>query len=150
MKNILVTTDLSEKSELAFGTARQLATAFDSEIHLLAIIEDPAQAAMIYALDFPVLPNPDIQEQLKHKVQDDVNTLAEKAFKDLTYSTYVREAHGPVHNEIIGFARDNDIDLLIIATHGRSGFSRLLIGSVAEKVVRQCPCPVLTVPCRDK
>ena len=46
---------------------------------------------------------------------------------------------------IIRYARDHDIDLIVLATHGRSGLSHALIGSVAEKVVQMAPCPVLTV-----
>ena len=52
---------------------------------------------------------------------------------------------GPPFLEIIRYAKSNDIDLIIMATHGRTGLAHIMIGSVVEKVVRKAPCPVLTV-----
>jgi nucleotide-binding universal stress UspA family protein len=52
---------------------------------------------------------------------------------------------GPPHVLIVRYARDNEIDLIVLATHGRTGLSHVLIGSVAEKVVQMAPCPVLTI-----
>lgn len=145
MKNILVTTDLSDESVAAFAEARSFAEAFRAKVFVLAIIEDPAQAAMVYALDFPVMPDPDIQEQMIEKVTVDLKEVCEKSFHGLNYEYLVHEAKGPVHSEIIKFAAEHDIDLVVIATHGHTGLSRILIGSTAERVVRECPCPVLTV-----
>ena len=130
---------------LSGNQAVQMAKAFDGTVHALAIIEDPAQAAMIYALDFPVLPGPEIQEQLTEKVQSDLGAIVEKEFANVPHKAHVCAATGPVHAEIIKFVNENDIDLVVIATHGHTGLSRILIGSVAERVVRECPCPVLTV-----
>ncbi|RMG42876.1 MAG: universal stress protein [Candidatus Dadabacteria bacterium] len=150
IKNILVTTDLSEESKVAFPVAVELATAMDCRVDLLAIIEDPAQAAMLYAMDFPVAPVPDIQEQLKQQVEKEIAALASQYFESVTCHTHVRAAAGPIHTEILDFANDRDVDLIIIATHGRTGISRLLIGSITERVLRHAVCPVLTVPVSRK
>jgi nucleotide-binding universal stress UspA family protein len=150
MKKILVTTDLSQKSEAAFEMAIEMARAFETSIDLLAIIEDPAQAAMMYALDFPVLPGPDVREQLRKKVEKDLTGVKERAFSGLDCTLHVCEAENPVHEEIVNFVKANDIGLVVLSTHGRSGLTRILIGSVAEKVVRHCPCPVLTIPTKGK
>jgi nucleotide-binding universal stress UspA family protein len=148
LKNILVTTDLSEESKLAFEHAAALAKAFGSKVMLLAVIEDPAQAAMIYSLDLPVFPDPEVQKQVLQKVQADLDELAKKCFVDLPVEHYAIEASGPIHQEILNFAASKAADLIVIATHGRTGLVQLLIGSVTEKVVRHSPCPVLTVPIR--
>jgi nucleotide-binding universal stress UspA family protein len=146
LKKILVTTDLSEESRVAFGLAREQAKAFNASIILLAIIEDPAQAAVIYALDFPVKPDSEIQSQLHEKVINDLNMLASNFFAGVPVDPIVIAADGPVHSEIIQFAKTNDIDLIVMSTHGRTGLSRMLIGSITERVVREAPCAILTVP----
>ncbi len=148
MKNILVTTDLSEESRQAFSKARELAEAFGSSVYLLAIIEDPAQAAVSYALDFPVYPSPDIQNQVRKRIESELQQLSEKYFSGLVCSPHVVEAKGSVHNEILQFAETHDIDMIVTATHGRTGFSHFLIGSVTERVMRGAHCPLLVVPCK--
>lgn len=146
MQKILITTDLSEESKEAFPLARELATLSKSTIELLAVVEDPAQAALMFALDFPVLPEREVIEQLKEKVEQDLREIANTSFQDLPVQCSVIDGVGAVHDTIIEFAKERGVDLVIMATHGRTGISRLLIGSVAERVVRECPLPVLTVP----
>lgn len=146
MQRILITTDLSDESQVAFSHGRLLAEKFGSEVDVLAIIEDPAHAAMLYALDNPVLPSQEVQEQFKQKINTDLEKLVEKHLEGITTRCHVVEADQPVHDAIIDFLKEHGSDLIIIATHGRTGLKRLLIGSVAERVVRECPCPVLTVP----
>lgn len=150
LKKILVTTDLSEESRVAFSPALEQARAFDATITLLAIIEDPAQAAVIYALDFPVKPDSEIQAQLHEKVINDLNMLASNYFSGVSVDPIVIAAEGPVHSEIINFARSNAFDLIVMSTHGRTGLSRMLIGSITERVVREAPCAILTVPGQPK
>ena len=150
MKKILVTTDLSEESKQAFPKAIELANAFAASIDLLVVIEDPAQAAFSYAIDFPVCPLPDIQKQVLKKVEASVNELGAKYFTGIPCQCALAEASGPVHQEIIRYAKANNIDLIIMATHGRTGFRHLLIGSVAERVMRESHCPVLIVPSKKR
>lgn len=146
MKAIILTTDLSNESLAAFAKAVELAQTFKSKVYLLAVIEDPAQAAFAYALDFPVFPDPDIHKQVIEKVRSDLKELAAKHLSNVTYETVVEEATGSVHGTIIDFARSHKADVIILSTHGRTGLSRMLIGSVAERVIRESECPVLVVP----
>lgn len=148
MKKILVTTDLSEESKHAFPIALELAKALKSKVQLLAVIEDPAHAAFAYALDFPVYPDPDIHKQVLEKVKTDLKHLAKTHFGEVSHDYTVIEASAGVHTEIINFAATNQVDLIVMATHGRTGVTHLIIGSVAERVVREAKCPVLVVPCR--
>ncbi|MCB0328842.1 MAG: universal stress protein [Bdellovibrionales bacterium] len=149
MKTIVVTTDLSEESKVAFPLARSLAEMSGAKIELLAVVEDPAQAALMYALDFPVLPGKEVLDQLKEKVSHDLEKFVEQDFAGAKVSTSVVESAGAVHDAITHFAQEKGADMVVIATHGRTGLSRLLIGSVAERVVRECPLPVLTVPSQN-
>lgn len=146
MKKILLTTDLSDESKVAFDAALQQAKAFDATLTLLAIIEDPAQAAMIYALDFPVQPDSEIQAQLNEKIKNDLHEIATEYFSDVATEEVVLAAQEPVHSEIIKFAKQKEMDLIVMSTHGRTGLSRMLIGSITERVVREAPCAILTIP----
>lgn len=150
MKTILVTTDLSEDSRLAFGAAKQLAKAFGAKILLLAIVEDLAQAATIYSLDLPVYPDPEIQKQVLEKVNSDLGDFAVKYFSDVNCEYFAQEAKQPIHREILDFSRHKGADIIVIASHGRTGLAHILIGSVTEKVLRESHCPVLTVPIRKQ
>lgn len=146
MKTILVTTDLSQESTTAFKLALELAAKFNSQIILLAVIEDLSQAAVVYAMDFPVLPDPEVQKQVVERVKRELAQIHQKHFSAVKCEAIVREARGPVHTEILKTAQEHQAELIVIATHGRTGLSRLLIGSVTERVVREAKCPVLTVP----
>lgn len=146
MKKILLTTDLSPESYVAFDVAKEYAKAFDAEIHLMTVVEDPAQAAMIYAMEFPVFPGVEIQKQLIDKIGKELDVLVEKKFKGIKVKSIVKEAKGSTHDTITEYAKEIKAKLVVIATHGRSGIKNLFIGSVAERVARHSRCPVLVVP----
>lgn len=146
MKKIILTTDLSDESKLAFTLAKKLAVAFSSKIMLLCVIEDPTHATMAAALDFPVFPDPETLRKLSAKIEVELQELAKKELASVDHAHVLLQASGSVHAEIIKFAKDQGADLIVMSTHGRTGFSRLLLGSVTEKVVREAHIPVLTVP----
>lgn len=148
MKNIIITSDLSDESAKAFPVALELAQALKSTLTLLAIVEDPAQAAFAYAMDFPVYPDPRIHEQVIKKVKDDLSVMAQKHFAGFAVETVVCEAIGSVAIEICEVAKRRSASMIVISSHGRSGLQRILVGSVTERVIREAPCPVLVVPNR--
>lgn len=150
MSTIILTTDLSEESRAAFPVAKKYSKALGAQILLLAIIEDPAQAAMVYAMDFPVLPDTEVQNQLRDRINKDLQQIIETDFADTSVTFEVQEAGGSVDSEIVKAASDHNAELVIMATHGRTGIARLLIGSVTERVVRHSTCPVLIVPVREE
>ncbi|MCO6430336.1 MAG: universal stress protein [Deltaproteobacteria bacterium] len=149
MQNIVVTTDLSEASKAAFPLATRLAQAFGAKIHLLAIKENPLQTAMIYSMDFPVFPDPELEKQIHQKLAAQLDDMRTKYFAGSKVEANLIDSTNSISYEILNFARNHKADLIIMATHGRSGLSRLLIGSVAERVVREAQCPVLTVPAQS-
>jgi len=141
-KRILVPIDFSEPSDAALDHARTLATRFGASLHLLHVAEDPYRA--FYSAEVFV---PEI-EGLRDSILED----ATRRMKDRLRATERDEGAvtvsaiiGTPAGSIVEYAGGNDIDLIVMGTHGRGGMSHLFVGSVAERVVRMAPCPVLTV-----
>lgn len=141
LQRILLPTDFSEYSSTATKYACELATKFDAELHLL------------HTLEIHPITTPDFGMGLAlPRYMEESRALAEKSIAALIdpqwaagrkVITVIRE--GSPRGEIVRYAREQDIDLIVITTHGRSGLAHVLIGSVAESIVRTAPCPVLTV-----
>lgn len=137
LKNILLPTDFSEPGLVATHYAVDFARKFDSTLHLFHAIEP-----IIYSPAFGgYVPEP---ADLETFVQTELdNWITDEGAADLEIKR--RWAHGPPFVSILRYAREHDIDLIVMGTHGRGFTAHLLLGSVAEKVVRKSPCPVLTV-----
>lgn len=135
---ILFPTDFSETARHALDYARDLAERYDAGVHLLHVVRDPmspgwaGEAAGVMVPDLLTTWRADAERQLGELSLDGIRT--ERA---------VRLGHAFV--EIVQYAKDNGIDLIVMGTHGRGAVEHMLLGSVAEKVVRKAPCPVLTV-----
>ncbi|MFT7459047.1 MAG: universal stress protein A [Planctomycetota bacterium] len=145
LEKILHPTDFSENSTQALRYACALAGKFDSELHLLHAVIDPIVAVTPPISGF--LPSDYYQQILKNAE----NNLATLSLKDLDEKTkVVRKAiEGTALIEIIRYARENDIDMIVMGTHGHTGLMHMIMGSVAENVVRKAPCPVLTLHADD-
>lgn len=142
LKRILVPTDFSEYSENALKYGCALSEKFGSALHLMHVLQD--LVAMV--------PEPGLAFPAPGDYMQDLQASAEKALHQLPKEGWavggevVRAVRqGPPFVEIVRYAKENDIDLIVIGTHGRSGLAHILLGSVAEKIVRKSPCPVLTV-----
>jgi len=139
-KTILVATDFSQASEHALAYAQALATSFGSTLHLLHVVPDPVLASAwseAYAYDLTAL-----GESLRSEAEQQLTERA-KSIRDVAVTT--EALVGSPAGTIAGTAAERGVDLIVMGTHGRSGFSHLFMGSVAERVVRSAPCPVLTV-----
>jgi len=140
IRHILVPTDFSEGSTRAFETALDMARDSGAALTLLHVEHVPTTV-------FPdaILPiAPDMMRDLEHTVQLVLDEWCGRAHA-AGVECDSRLALGATHVEICQAAEAIDADLIVIGTHGRGGFSHALLGSVAEKVVRKAPCPVLTV-----
>lgn len=139
-KTILVATDFSRSSEHALEYAQGLAKSFGGTLHLLHVVPDPVLASAwseAYAYDLTAL-----GERLRVEAAQQLAARAQ-SIRDVSVTT---EAIIGVPATLISFtAAERGVDLIVMATHGRSGLSHLFLGSVAERVVRTAPCPVLTV-----
>jgi universal stress protein A len=121
VREIVVATDFSEASEAAVRLAHGYAKVFGARLHVLHVTwPDERGLTALFAR---------LRAELGSTVPVMIATL-----------------HGDEAEEIVGYARQHDIDLVVLGTHGRTGFTRALLGSVAERVLRTAPCPVLTVP----
>ena len=137
LKRILVPTDFSETSEAALRYGVELARRFVARLYLLHVPEHPGEAA---AAEYPI----GIFETMQNAAHDRLgHLLSEEETRDLRPECAMRL--GVPWEEIVRHAAEHEIDLIVIGTHGRQGMARVLLGSVAERVVRKAPCPVLTV-----
>jgi nucleotide-binding universal stress UspA family protein len=139
LRNILLPIDFSEPSLTATEYALELTRRFGATLHLLHVIEDP----VVYLPMFESYPMPS-RAQFETYAQDRLeNWIAEEDAEGCRVE--LQWVHGKPFVEIIRQARDHDADLIVMGTHGRGLTSHLLLGSVAEQVVRKSSCPVLTV-----
>ena len=141
LARVLVPMDFSEPSRTALAYGLGLARTFGASVHVLHAVEEPlAQGWNGFGL--PALP------ELRAQVLADAQRQLEEAVPQLERDRQATElvtCLGDPHREIVSFARARQVDLIVMGTHGRGGVAHLLLGSVAEKVVRDAPCPVLTV-----
>jgi nucleotide-binding universal stress UspA family protein len=145
IKNILCPVDLSDFSRRALDHAVAVARWYDSTITALFVYE-PVPAAAYGAAPAPLTPVV-LTSSDREQMLADVTRFADAASTPgVRITTVVREGN-PVR-EILDAAAEARAGLLVMGTHGRSGFGRLILGSVTEKVLRQARCPVLTVPRR--
>lgn len=133
LKKILVPIDFSSCSFRALGDATKLAREFHATLTLLYVVEPVVNTGD----GAPFLP---IQMETEKAARRRVDSLA----RELTNCRAIVRVGSPAHT-IVGVAREIDADLIVIGTHGRSGFSRVLLGSVAEQVIRHAGCPVFVV-----
>ncbi|HXU68542.1 MAG TPA: universal stress protein [Polyangia bacterium] len=140
IRHILVPTDFSEGSTQAFDTAIDMARDSGARITLFHVHHLPASV-------FPdvILPiAPEMLRDVERSVELVLDKWRERAH-EAGIETDTRTSFGGTPDEICAVADELGIDLIVIGTHGRGGLSHALLGSVAEKVVRKAPCPVLTV-----
>lgn len=141
--NILVPTDFSELSAPATTYAKGLAGAFNAQLHCLHVVDDAFQYwSAIGPESLPIGPPPDEMMELGRKRLD---KFAGEYFADTLPSVIQHVAYGRPFAEIIAYAKENKIDLIVLGTHGRGAIAHALLGSTTEKVVRKAPCAVLTV-----
>lgn len=142
LRRILLPTDFSDSARAAQTYACALADQYQSELHVLHVMQD----VML------MMPEPGTAFGLPQNYLVDLKLGAEKALDNLLPAEWTKgkvvvraTRMGNPFVEIVRYAREHDCDLIVIGTHGRSGLTHVLLGSVAEKVVRKAPCPVLTV-----
>lgn len=133
--SVVVATDGSESVQRAVGVALDLAERFDATVHALYVVDASEVESS------PETVREELREALEADGEQALSAVAERASTDVR--TAVRE--GRPAAEITAYAREVDADLVATGTRGRHGENRFLVGSVAERVVRTCDKPVLTV-----
>jgi nucleotide-binding universal stress UspA family protein len=133
---ILLPTDGSAGTDRAVGEAIELAAETGAELHVLFVVENVPYA--------PEMTDDGLETQLREIGEKAIESIRERAGAE---GLAVRSAieDGTPHREILGYADRENIDLVVMGTHGRSGLDKYLLGSVTERVVRAADVPVLTV-----
>jgi nucleotide-binding universal stress UspA family protein len=143
IKKILLATDFSENSRWALSYALSFALKFDAKLYILHVIQQPIYPMGMYA---------EISFDAMDKFNRNVSEITEREMKNLcetelggfkNYESMILS--GAPFLEIIRTAKEKEVDLIVVGTHGRTGLDHVLFGSTAEKVVRKAPCPVLSV-----
>lgn len=132
---VVVATDGSESVSRTIDVALDLAERFDAEVHALYVVDESEIDSS------PEAVQQELRDALRETADEALASVAERSDRPVT--TAVRE--GRPADEIGTYAREHDADVVATGTRGRHGEHRFLIGSVAERVVRTCPVPVLTV-----
>jgi universal stress protein A len=138
LQNVCVPVDFSETSAAALKYGKALAEGFGAKLHLLHVLINWVPPG-----DFPVSPDfyKDLEQSARKQLESQLTTDEVKK-----YQARLELVNGNSEFiEIIRYAREQNIDLLVLGTHGRGPIAHMLMGSVVEKVVRKAPCPVLTV-----
>ena len=140
IRRILFPTDFSERAAAAWSYARMMSENFSAELVLLHVLQEPM--AMLPESSLAVAPpavnlvelTRSAEQGLDQLRVDPPGTIGERLVRN-----------GPPAEEIVRYAREMEADLIVLGTHGRTGIAHALLGSVAERVVRKAPCPVMTV-----
>lgn len=140
-KRILCPTDLSEESFKAFPYAFDLARVFDAEIYFINAVAINPPPAVEFGFETTFVEFESAVREDASRRLDEI--LRSRVPKDLKFRRIL--VQGPAAEEILRAVDDYEIDLIVIATHGLTGWRHMVFGSVAEKVVRQSKVPVLTV-----
>jgi nucleotide-binding universal stress UspA family protein len=142
IRKILAPTDFSAHAENAVRYACGLAERLGAELHLLHVLSEIVPTGPDPLLT-PVLP-PDFYRDSEAQSRRALETLLSPSWGVPTAVEVAVRWAGPVEG-IVDYAGEAAVDLIVIATHGRTGLSHVLLGSVAERIVREAPCPVLTI-----
>ena len=153
IKKILAPTDLSPLSAKGVEFAAALAAKVGADLilwHAVRTEEFMSHARLLESSPAPAK----VEQQLLHLVDRHKELVHQFAINHLASTPglsfkEVVEMSEP-QRSLVDWAKANDIDLIVMATHGRSGIGRMLLGSVTEKVLRHSPCPVLAVPVHDR
>jgi nucleotide-binding universal stress UspA family protein len=143
VRSILLPTDFSECANYALTYATSLARKFGASIICVHVIE-PIVPTVGYSGVTEPLPIADISDQLEDSAERELPRIAEcEECAGLEVEELI--VHGDAAAEIVRVARDREVDLIVVSSHGRTGWGRILFGSTAEAIVRHASCPVLVV-----
>ena len=142
IKNVMVATDFSEPSEAALNYGRELARTFDATLHVIHVADN---VYMAYGGEAYSGVLPDLQREVEAAAAKQLEGLLDEEDRTVLRAKPVLVTSIAKPAAIVDYAVEQAIDLIVMGTHGRGAIGHLLMGSVAERVVRTAPCPVLTV-----
>ncbi len=140
VKNVLFATDFSASSDAALPYATAICRRFGSTLHIAHVISDSSLLLTNGGVDYVSMGT--IYEDANTEAKEKLDELSDN-FQGIPHRNYVR--HGQVWKSLAPIVEENEVDLIVLGTHGRTGLGKLLLGSVAEDILRHASCPVLTV-----
>jgi nucleotide-binding universal stress UspA family protein len=140
-RKILVPVDFSENSPKLLQDAADIAQRFDAELTVVFVVQSFEDYSGFFV---PHIPIHQFEEEMVQSATTKMeNFLAENLKTNIPHNSKILQ--GDIAEELINFAKENNIALIIMGTHGYKGLEKALFGSVAERVVKTAPCPVLTI-----
>ncbi len=140
VKNVLFATDFSATSEAALPYATAICRHFGSTLHAVHVLSDANVLMMTGGVDYVSMGT--LYEDAHSEAKEKLDQISAR-LEGIPHRNYVR--HGQVWHNLASIVEENKIDLVVVGTHGRTGLGKLLLGSVAEDILRHATCPVLTV-----
>jgi nucleotide-binding universal stress UspA family protein len=146
IQTIITPVDFSDNAEMIAKSAAYTASKFGAELHLIFVVQNFEDYSGFFV---PPVNLPNLEEELLKSAQQRMDEFVE-AKKEAFLETGVAAVHskvltGDVSEEILHYAREISCDLIIMGTHGYKGLERIMFGSVADKVVKNSCCPVMTI-----
>ncbi len=141
IKKILFPTDFSEGSNNALPYAADMVKHYGAKLYVFHVIHDIAEATGWYV---PHVSMSEVYKDIESNAKKEIERYGLEEFRGIKDIERV-VVKGIPYEEIVRFAKDNKIDLIVMSTHGRKGLDRVIFGSTAERVVRDAPCPVFSV-----
>jgi nucleotide-binding universal stress UspA family protein len=139
IQGVMVPVDFSKESILAAKFGASLAEEYKTKLYVLHVMEPVHPSLRGYIVDFE-----QFQQRMIAQAKEDLENVIPKAVKDRIPTEFILEIGHPSYL-IVEKAKELGVDVVVIATHGRTGLSHVLLGSVAEKVIRHAPCPVFVI-----
>lgn len=142
-KKILVPLDGSELAEQAIEHAIALANAFEAEVYLLQVVMHMVGSLAPYEVEYQL--GESFRQAALQEAHEYLNRMSSVYSSQLNKTLHTKVVEGIVVDGVLEYAEFQNIDLIVMATHGRSGVSRWVFGSVAERVLRAANCPIFLV-----
>jgi nucleotide-binding universal stress UspA family protein len=143
LEHVLVATDFSDPAAAALSYGRELARQFGATLHLVHVVDDIGASTPGFPELAGTLGTLQLETTMTGRMKVDA-LLSDRDRAQLRARSVVLTALNPAR-AILAYARDHQVNLIVMGTHGRGAVARMMMGSVAERVVRSAPCPVLTV-----
>ena len=141
IKRILFPVDLSEPSEKLVSIVKNMAEAFGAKLHVIFVVRSLDHLANMHV---PYSSVQEFQKITRDGADRRLNDYCDSYFSDISGVSIATEIGDPAH-EILRYAQEANVDIIIMGTHGRTGADKLFFGSVADKVVKAAPVPVMTI-----
>jgi nucleotide-binding universal stress UspA family protein len=143
-KNVLYCTDFSESAKAALPAAIDITKKYGAALHVIHVYQDPEHLAEFEISSSVKMDWIRVSQGLGTEMEKRLKEVCSEVAKELKACDY-KMLRGRPHAEIIRYAKENGIDLIVLASHGLSGWEIVLFGSTAERVLRESPCNVLVV-----